>query len=79
MDVKYGLTENFTLDTTLIPDFSQASFDDVELNLGPFEQQFSEQRQFFKEGVDLFNKGDLFYSRCVGNSPIEYPNLASNE
>ena len=47
LDVKYGITENFTLDATLIPDFSQAGFDNVRLNLGPFEQQFSEQRQFF--------------------------------
>ncbi|MGY0392393.1 DUF5916 domain-containing protein [Bizionia sp. KMM 8389] len=69
MDLKYGITENFTLDATLIPDFSQAGFDAVELNLGPFEQTFSEQRQFFTEGVDLFTKGDLFFSRRVGNQP----------
>ncbi len=69
LDVKYGITENFTLDATLIPDFSQAGFDNLELNLGPFEQAFSEQRQFFTEGVDLFNKGDLFFSRRVGNAP----------
>ncbi len=79
MDVKYGISENFTLDATLIPDFSQAGFDNVELNLGPFEQQFSEQRQFFKEGVDLFNKGDLFYSRRIGNSPTGNPILDDNE
>ncbi|WP_034040204.1 DUF5916 domain-containing protein [Wocania ichthyoenteri] len=71
LDVKYGITENFTLDATLIPDFSQAAFDNVRLNLGPFEQTFNEQRQFFKEGVDLFNKGDLFFSRRIGNSPTE--------
>jgi len=71
MDVKYGITESFTLDATLVPDFSQAAFDKVELNLGPFEQRFDEQRQFFKEGVNLFSKGDLFYSRRIGNSPVE--------
>ncbi|MCK0179338.1 carbohydrate binding family 9 domain-containing protein [Flavobacteriaceae bacterium S0862] len=70
MDVKYGITESFTLDLTLIPDFSQAAFDKVELNLGPFEQRFDEQRQFFKEGVNLFSKGDLFYSRRIGNAPV---------
>ena len=79
LDIKYGITENFTLDATLIPDFSQVGFDDVELNLGPFEQEFSEQRQFFKEGIDLFNKGDLFYSRRIGNSPIGNPILDTNE
>ncbi len=75
LDVKYGITENFTLDATLIPDFSQAAFDNVTLNLGPFEQTFSEQRQFFKEGVDLFNKGDLFFSRRIGSSPIEQESI----
>ncbi len=70
MDIKYGLSENFTLDATLIPDFSQAGFDNVQLNLGPFEQYFSEQRQFFTEGTDIFNKGGLFYSRRIGNTPI---------
>ncbi|NRD23480.1 carbohydrate binding family 9 domain-containing protein [Winogradskyella litoriviva] len=79
LDVKYGVTENFTLDATLIPDFSQAAFDDLSLNLGPFEQTFGEQRQFFKEGVDLFSKGDLFFSRRVGGGPSGSINLEDNE
>ena len=79
LDVKYGISENFTLDATLIPDFSQAGFDNVVLNLGPFEQQFLEQRQFFKEGVDLFNKGNLFYSRRVGSSPTGSVDVQENE
>jgi hypothetical protein len=79
LDVKYGITENFTLDVTLIPDFSQVGFDDVRLNLGPFEQTFSEQRQFFTEGVDLFNKGNLFYSRRIGSAPSTYPNVESEK
>ncbi|MGB1211571.1 MAG: DUF5916 domain-containing protein [Lacinutrix venerupis] len=79
LDIKYGITENFTLDATLIPDFSQVGFDDVQLNLGPFEQQFSEQRQFFTEGTDLFTKGNLFYTRRVGSAPTGYPTLNSNE
>ncbi|QXP70608.1 hypothetical protein H0I29_00415 [Polaribacter sp. R2A056_3_33] len=77
MDIKYGLTENFTLDATLIPDFSQVGFDDVELNLGPFEQQFTEQRQFFTEGTELFNKANLFYSRRIGSDPIDQFNVES--
>lgn len=79
LDVKYGISENFTLDATLVPDFSQAGFDNLELNLGPFEQTFSEQRQFFTEGVDLFNKGDLFFSRRVGSAPTGDINLDNNE
>lgn len=79
LDLKYGITENFTLDATLVPDFSQAGFDNLELNLGPFEQTFSEQRQFFTEGVDLFSKGNLFFSRRVGNSPTGSVELNENE
>ncbi len=78
MDIKYGLSENFTLDATLIPDFSQVGFDNVELNLGPFEQQFSEQRQFFTEGTELFTKGRLFYSRRIGASPSDQFDVSGN-
>ena len=42
MDLKYGLSDSFTLDATLIPDFGQTAFDEVRLNLGPFEQIFNE-------------------------------------
>ena len=83
LDLKYGITENFTLDLTLVPDFGQAAFDNITLNLGPFEQRFNEQRQFFTEGIELFNKGRLFYSRRIGNKPVGYndidDNLATNE
>ncbi|WP_075344410.1 DUF5916 domain-containing protein [Tenacibaculum agarivorans] len=78
MDIKYGLSENFTLDATLIPDFSQVGFDDVQLNLGPFEQQFTEQRQFFTEGTELFSKGRLFYSRRIGGSPTDQFDVGGN-
>ncbi|RUA09398.1 MAG: hypothetical protein DSY82_05895 [Flavobacteriia bacterium] len=72
MDIKYGITDNFTLLATLIPDFSQVGFDDITLNLSPFEQRFDEQRQFFIEGADLLSKGDLFFSRRIGNRPVGY-------
>ena len=70
------MSENFTLDATLIPDFSQVGFDDVTLNLGPFDQQFAEQRQFFTEGTELFNKWRLFYSRRIGSRPIDQFNVS---
>ena len=70
MDLKYGINDSFTLDMTLVPDFGQTAYDEVELNLGPFEQIFGENRAFFTEGTELFNKGDLFYSRRVGSTPI---------
>lgn len=76
LDLKYGLSENFTLDATLVPDFGQTAFDNEALNLGPFEQRFTEKRAFFTEGVELFNKGDLFYSRRVGAKPINHSSIS---
>ncbi len=69
MDVKYGISDSFTLDATLIPDFGQTAFDEVRLNLGPFEQTFGENRAFFTEGIELFKIGDIFFSRRIGGSP----------
>lgn len=79
LDIKYGLSDSFTLDATLIPDFGQAAFDEVTLNLGPFEQTFGENRQFFSEGTELFNKGGIFFSRRIGNEPTGSFELADQE
>ena len=59
MDVKYGINQSFTLDMTLVPDFGQVRSDNQVLNLSPFEVKFDENRSFFTEGTELFNKGDL--------------------
>ena len=72
MDVKYGINDAFTLDMTLIPDFGQVQSDNQVLNLSPFEVQFNENRPFFMEGTELFNKGSLFYSRRLGGTPINF-------
>jgi len=72
MDLKYGLNENFTLDMTLIPDFSDVPYDDVVLNLGPFEQFYGENRPFFTEGMQLFKHGYTFYSRRIGDRPMDF-------
>ena len=66
MDMKIGLGNAFTLDMTLIPDFGQVVTDNLVLNLSPFEIRFNENRQFFKEGTELFNKNGTFYSRRIG-------------
>jgi hypothetical protein len=76
MDVKYGITNSFTLDMTLIPDFGQVQSDNRILNLTPFEVKFNENRSFFTEGTELFNKGDLFYSRRIGVSPTYFKDLS---
>ena len=69
LDLKYGISDSFTLDLTLVPDFGQTAFDEVRLNLGPFEQTFDENRAFFTEGVELFDKGEIFFSRRIGGPP----------
>jgi len=78
MDVKYGINDAFTLDMTLVPDFGQVESDDNVVNLSPFEVRFDEKRPFFTEGVELFNKADIFYTRRIGGQPIKQ-SLANNE
>jgi len=79
MDIKYGINDSFTLDAILVPDFGQTKFDNIVLNLSPFEQQFNENRPFFTEGTDLFNKGNLLYTRRIGGIPSTYPVTNDNE
>ncbi len=74
MDVKYGITDGFTMDMTLIPDFGQVQSDNQVLNLTPFEVKFNENRAFFNEGTELFSKANLFYSRRIGGIPVNYNN-----
>ena len=79
MDVKYGINESFTLDATLIPDFGQVQSDNQVLNLTPFETKFNENRTFFTEGTELFNKGNLFYSRRIGAAPLHYGDVSNSD
>lgn len=78
MDVKWGINQAFTLDATLIPDFGQVQSDNQVLNLSPFEVRFNENRPFFTEGTELFNKGNFFYSRRIGGVPYYYYNIQQN-
>ena len=71
-DVKLGLNNAFTLDMTIIPDFSQTRSDETVLNISPFETFYSERRPFFTEGTELFNKGDIIYTRRIGGQPFNY-------
>jgi hypothetical protein len=83
MDLKYGLSESFTMDMTLVPDFGQVQSDNRVLNLTPFEVFYNEKRSFFTEGTELFGLADIFYSRRIGGMPVYhdqvYDQLTSNE
>jgi len=77
-DIKYGIDRRFTLDMTLLPDFGQVQSDNRVKNLTPFEIILDENRPFFKEGFDLFNKDKVFYSRRIGRTPTGYYNVINN-
>ncbi len=90
VDGKIGLTNYFTLDFTINPDFGQVEADPSQVNLTAFETFFPEQRPFFVEGRDLFSfrvgfgDGDvgdenLFYSRRIGRSPQYRPAAGQDE
>jgi hypothetical protein len=78
MDMKLGLSESFTLDMTLIPDFGQVQSDDRIVNLSPFEVYYNERRPFFTEGTELFERGNIFYSRRIGGTPEKFHEIERN-
>ena len=79
LDIKYGISDAFTLDAILVPDFGQTKFDNAILNLTPFEQIYNENRPFFTEGTDLFSKGALLYSRRIGQGSRNQPDISTDE
>jgi len=83
LDLKYGISESFTLDMMLIPDFGQVQSDDKYLNLTPYETYYQENRTFFTEGTEIFDRAEVFYSRRIGGTPNGYydveDNLESNQ
>lgn len=71
LDVKYGISNNFTLDLSLNTDFAQVEADDQQINLTRFSLFFPEKRLFFQERSGIFNfsfgsRNNLFYSRRIG-------------
>ena len=66
LDVKVGLSSNFTLDATVNPDFGQVEADPSVVNLTTYETFYEEQRPFFLEGKRIFALG-LPGSAIAGN------------
>lgn len=80
LDLKYGITNNFTFDAAINPDFGQVEVDKKVLNLTVFETEYPEKRPFFLEGSQIFSFGSgfdnkplpLLYSRRIGRYPSKY-------
>lgn len=71
LDVKYGITNNLTMDITVNTDFAQVESDDEQINLTRFSLFFPEKRTFFQERSSIFSfdfepQTNLFYSRRIG-------------
>lgn len=90
LDGKISVSNDFTLNFTINPDFGQVEADPSEVNLSAFETFFREQRPFFIEGKSILEyptsvgggptKNDgLFYSRRIGRRPHHYPELGDGE
>ncbi len=89
LDGKIAVTNDLTLNFTINPDFGQVEADPSEVNLSAFESYFQERRPFFVEESNIFNfplqaggnygQDNLFYSRRIGRSPHNYPELTSGE
>lgn len=92
VDGKIGITNDFTLDFTVNPDFGQVEADPSEVNLTAFESYFSEQRPFFVEGKNIYQfrpnnpivinnigQDNLFYSRRIGRYPQYSPETIDGE
>lgn len=74
LDLKWGVNQSYTLDMTLLPDFSQVKSDNKVKNLSAFETIYGDYRPFFYESMSLFQKGSLIYSRRIGGRPMHYNN-----
>jgi hypothetical protein len=77
LDLKLGVTSDFTLDVTANPDFGQVEADPSVVNLTAFETFLPERRSFFIEGGSLLPTQQLFYSRRIGRSPQGSANAPS--
>ena len=65
--VRWGITNNLTLNGTANPDFSQVESDAAQFSFDPRQELFfSEKRPFFLDGIEQFNTpNQLIYTRRV--------------
>ena len=71
VDLKYGLTKNFTMNFTVNTDFAQAEVDNRIINLSKYAVNLPEKRNFFLESKNYLSYQvgygtQLFNSRTIG-------------
>lgn len=66
-NVRWGITDNLTLNSTVKPDFSQVEADVTRISDDPRRAiGYAEKRPFFLEGIEQFNvPGALIYTRDI--------------
>ena len=67
MDIRWGINQNFYLNATINPDFSQVEADVAQLNVNnTFSLFYPERREFFLDGADYFNThAKMVYTRNI--------------
>jgi len=78
-NVRWGVTQNLTLNGTINPDFSQVEADASQFTFDPRSALFfPEKRPFFLDGAELFNApNNLIYTRRIA-APITAVKLTGN-
>ncbi len=68
-DLRWGISQNLTLNGTVNPDFSQVEADVGQVTLNErFALFYPEKRPFFLDGLELFDTpNQLIYTRQIGN------------
>ncbi|MGX5174172.1 DUF5916 domain-containing protein [Aliikangiella sp. IMCC44653] len=69
VDARWGLTENWIVNGTINPDFSQVEADDVQLDINrTFSLFYREARPFFLDGADYFDSQNrLVHTRNIAD------------
>ncbi|MFC1495397.1 DUF5916 domain-containing protein [Thermodesulfobacteriota bacterium] len=69
IDIRWGINQDFYLNATINPDFSQVEADVAQLNINnTFSLFYPERRDFFLDGADYFNTHDnLVYTRNISS------------
>ena len=69
VNVRWGISNNLTMNATVNPDFSQVEADVAQIQFDPRRAVFiSEKRPFFLDGIELFESPTrLIYTRRIAN------------